>query len=894
MSGFSKSTLLLENILGAVHDVRSKLGSNDQKADRVRGSTSTDKAESTKKEAAKVESGKSTSDLRPAELERIEKIAAKKKLDPTDDAFEIPQYDEVALSDEFNRGAGGQHKTRKGNNGLVADFDQRLRHARGYFCVIDSRTERRVEDVVEIKRDKKGRLLPLLRIWEKMDQAGVKLQIHDTEGRLLPLSDIYETMRGEDLFSQYSEAEMLFRVPQDSEAEMLEISQDSEAEMLFKVSQDWEAEMLFKVSQDSEAEMLEVSQDSKAEMLEEPEAKNPNSKKRGELSSVYYDKAMTFPQHGRYSFGEQPQSDVTYDDPIDKFKPQNLLRIILCQGLSSVNKKPETFPHENMYSPPYFRSGKGPKQLKLQQHIKRHLECKRWESTRVYKNERLNGFHVTFYQLLPEVPDSSTPPTYGNWKTGEFYRVEPSGNDRPRKGIRECAYTLESVKGDRQGGGHSGHIDLWDGSEASPPEYVSLENEPDNLTVVNEGTEDKEQDEYEDGEGGTIVLLSPSKFHDPKLSELAIASDGKSTTFAELSVISFVLKALVKQWEDLADEIDEIVDEKGSFIKADEFVKGLGDDTTMSRSERYYWAIECLHRFDESIGDNILQWKLYRESRFASLVSRYESRDKLHPVVLADRDARTRCDRLSLLRFRFREKLDTVHLLRDGLFRATTLQESKKTTRLTENVSLLTYVSIFFMPLAFCTSLWSITDILPKSRLAIVAPIFAVTTYIIVITLSKRDNIKNILGISGDSPSETQRSGGDGGGSAEGGLPASVDLSPKLGKVPQPTDSPTDASQYYQEPKVNDWLAKMDPTLVPKGISPVISSAEIQNVLPNKATEPTDLTLSYEAKKQPDTKGTPIREEPTEPSKGWHSTFVRGLRDFLGLGGVKGNSLSNV
>jgi CorA-like Mg2+ transporter protein len=68
--------------------------------------------------------------------------------------------------------------------------------------------------------------------------------------------------------------------------------------------------------------------------------------------------------------------------------------------------------------------------------------------------------------------------------------------------------------------------------------------------------------------------------------------------------------------------------------------------------------------------------------------------------------------------------------------------ESRASTRLGENVKLLTFVSIFFLPLSFCTSLWSINDqILPSSALAITITLMAIFTYLIVFNLNTLANL---------------------------------------------------------------------------------------------------------------------------------------------------------
>lgn len=57
-------------------------------------------------------------------------------------------------------------------------------------------------------------------------------------------------------------------------------------------------------------------------------------------------------------------------------------------------------------------------------------------------------------------------------------------------------------------------------------------------------------------------------------------------------------------------------------------------------------------------------------------------------------------------------------------------------TKLGENIKLLTFVSIFFLPLSFCTSLWSVSDdIFPLSAFVVTMPILAICTYIISLNL---------------------------------------------------------------------------------------------------------------------------------------------------------------
>jgi Mg2+ and Co2+ transporter CorA len=57
------------------------------------------------------------------------------------------------------------------------------------------------------------------------------------------------------------------------------------------------------------------------------------------------------------------------------------------------------------------------------------------------------------------------------------------------------------------------------------------------------------------------------------------------------------------------------------------------------------------------------------------------------------------------------DTVETVKARRDGLFNASALSETRNSNHLGQNVKLLTYVSIFYLPLAFCAAVWAIPNI---------------------------------------------------------------------------------------------------------------------------------------------------------------------------------------
>ncbi|KAF7948502.1 uncharacterized protein EAE97_003913 [Botrytis byssoidea] len=227
---------------------------------------------------------------------------------------------------------------------------------------------------------------------------------------------------------------------------------------------------------------------------------------------------------------------------------------------------------------------------------------------------------------------------------------------------------------------------------------------------------------------------------------------------AELTSILYAMRLVVKRWEELYQHIEGLLHE--DFMDPATYVELLFDDENFSQSRLYFWVTGCVNEFQISIEDNIKQWTLFREARVESYLGRNQvdvSRNNdssstsskmkmgkqnkvLSPaeeidVELPPRSAEvpkesgssTSSENLreesqkkindlanridveveSLINWQsqFKHQQETAQAYRDGLFNASALMESRASTRLGENVKLLTYVSIFYLPLAFCAAL---------------------------------------------------------------------------------------------------------------------------------------------------------------------------------------------
>ncbi|GFF56416.1 LOW QUALITY PROTEIN: hypothetical protein IFM46972_10507 [Aspergillus udagawae] len=385
----------------------------------------------------------------------------------------------------------------------------------------------------------------------------------------------------------------------------------------------------------------------------------------------------------------------TWDGPVAPWR-----RAIVCQGLSTVSLVKNAFRDGHLAALPYLatmnrdhyilqgdKEGDSDDLIKT---VKLHLSCERrvggdWKNP--YR-DGANGFHVTFYEKVAN-------DLFGqdNWKTGRLYVKDGADEKKALPAFRRSAFTMYSI-GDRVQSAADGNTEktaYW-----------------------------------------TTLLLCPTGF-------LEMGRNANWTKIlsydelqnAELAFIASALREIAARWADLEDYMAGLLSE--DFMDPEEYVKLLFDNDTFSRSKLYFWMIGCLNDFIISIEDNITQWQLLRKARmmketsaqFDTLVNEVDSTAE----VIKD------------IQQRMKDRLDTVQALRDGLFNASALMESRISTRLGENVKLLT---IFYLPLGFCAALWAVPNIMEsttRTPFIITSVAVAAVTYLIVF------NIGNLAGI---------------------------------------------------------------------------------------------------------------------------------------------------
>ncbi|KAL8894091.1 MAG: hypothetical protein Q9192_004628 [Flavoplaca navasiana] len=366
-------------------------------------------------------------------------------------------------------------------------------------------------------------------------------------------------------------------------------------------------------------------------------------------------------------------------------------RLILYQGMTTGNSIKPEFDSGFADPIPYFT--RADTSTGLWNHIFSHLQLKRRSaSSNPYVLGDV-GFHTTFYDIR-ETKDLEAKEI---WRHGPLYD-HPFGWH-----FRKCAYTLYCpVPVDEDG-------DTERTFEMTRPHW-------------------------------TMLVLAPGGFFDEHNTSFPTKSMPKgrgqalghclgrlTRAGAELNLIAQGLARISERWADFQSFFDYILDSGDSLMQPNEHDNLLFDDGSFSRSRRYFWAIDCLSDFDTAITDNINQWELYK----AALPVLDNELDNVQ-LKNAERQGRV----LQNQREYFRQKLASTRALRDALFNASAVIESRASTRLGENVKLLTFVSVFFIPLSFCASLWSVNDMFSMNSLIAVIIIVALLTYTTVLNIN--------------------------------------------------------------------------------------------------------------------------------------------------------------
>ncbi|KAI9802662.1 MAG: hypothetical protein M1825_002684 [Sarcosagium campestre] len=217
--------------------------------------------------------------------------------------------------------------------------------------------------------------------------------------------------------------------------------------------------------------------------------------------------------------------------------------------------------------------------------------------------------------------------------------------------------------------------------------------------------------------------------------------DGRATWTPSAVFLSWIMLALHHvrwRWQNAIEAVDGQIDTPSQIIFSgdnDRSADLLSDDPQFSRSKTYFWALQAYKMFEEKLGETISCWEDFRSNALGRLHDgRMSEEDWVMTTTSIDKAIDMLRDKLTWVQ----RKSDEVRSLRDGLFGASSLFDSRTTVRQGDNIRLLTYITLLFLPLSFCTSIFGMDAVLPNLPIkifAITMPAITVFTVVLVLNL---------------------------------------------------------------------------------------------------------------------------------------------------------------
>ncbi|KAI2473153.1 hypothetical protein F4781DRAFT_223807 [Annulohypoxylon bovei var. microspora] len=219
----------------------------------------------------------------------------------------------------------------------------------------------------------------------------------------------------------------------------------------------------------------------------------------------------------------------------------------------------------------------------------------------------------------------------------------------------------------------------------------------------------------------TIIYLSDSGYRRLFMESerpLDMPSRGRLTGVAVyLRILLFVLPIWKRKWVETLNEVDNLVE-----VKIDDLFDPKRDgaamfDSTFERSKLYFTVLQTLRVFSEWIQESERELQQLKQdfdvniqsntARRGSISSNYgtvpptEIDDAWEELIaIHGSSSKSLLDRIE-------KKEAEIKSFRDGLFSATSVREASRATVLNQYILVFTIVTIFYLPLSYVSSLFS-------------------------------------------------------------------------------------------------------------------------------------------------------------------------------------------
>ncbi|EUC42382.1 hypothetical protein COCMIDRAFT_8028 [Bipolaris oryzae ATCC 44560] len=209
-----------------------------------------------------------------------------------------------------------------------------------------------------------------------------------------------------------------------------------------------------------------------------------------------------------------------------------------------------------------------------------------------------------------------------------------------------------------------------------------------------------------------------------------------------------------RRLREVADQIFSVAVPSDDFLFDSEVRESLlFENKDFSNSQTYFWALHSLRLVSECIASIIRSWDLYNKESFLNLLNTGDDGIS-HTSPSSDGEAaatgaasvpcldeiQKQMTQLAGMIKDNNAQQEDIRALRDGLFSASSVLETRTTVAQGKNIHLLTLISMVFLPASFATSIFGMQSILPTSTslttFAIVMIFICGPAYLVILVLS--------------------------------------------------------------------------------------------------------------------------------------------------------------
>ncbi|KAF2497437.1 hypothetical protein BU16DRAFT_505802 [Lophium mytilinum] len=206
----------------------------------------------------------------------------------------------------------------------------------------------------------------------------------------------------------------------------------------------------------------------------------------------------------------------------------------------------------------------------------------------------------------------------------------------------------------------------------------------------------------------TCIQMEEAYYKDP------YAKDTGSRSFrpfdasqpSAMRLLSWVAVALYHvswRWQCAIDAVDSEITFPAEVVFSRDRTVLMTDDPKFSHAKTYYWALQTYTLFEQTLNDTIKTWENFEMKSLPRL--QHSKLDKREWDVKIENIQACMAE-LQNKRVRIKERIEHVKDLREGLASASALFDSRAAIRQGDNIRLLTYVNLLFLPLSFGTSIF--------------------------------------------------------------------------------------------------------------------------------------------------------------------------------------------